>query len=203
MRKSNRLVYGIGTKGVVYPAKVGNGGNIKEYALWNSMLFRCTQKLWNKRPTYTGTTCSENFKSYTFFYEWCQTQVGFGNVDENNKNWYLDKDILVRGNKHYSEDTCVFVPVRVNNLFIKSDKIRGEYPIGVCLDKSGCKFTVQCRNEQGSRGTLGRFNTAEEAFKSYKVFKEAYIKQVANEYKEQLDTRVYTALMNYEVDIED
>lgn len=202
MRKSNVLVYGLGNKGTDYPAKV-DGKNIKEYAIWNSMLLRCTNKLWVKRPSYTGTTCSDNFKSYTFFYEWCHKQVGFGNTDENGKNWFLDKDILVRGNKTYSEDTCCFVPVRVNNLLIKSDALRGDYPIGVCFDTRNNKFMVQCCNGVGNRVRVSGFNTVQEAFKIYKTLKESYIRQVAEEYKEQLDFRVYKALIDYQVDIED
>ena len=43
------------------------------------------------------------------------------------KNYYeiaqermeIDKDILVKNNKIYSPDTCVFVPRRINSLLIK------------------------------------------------------------------------------------
>ena len=203
MRKSDKLVRGIGIKGMTYFTKIG-GKNVKEYDLWSSMLERCTQKCWDKYPTYTGVTCSENFKSYTYFYEWCQTQVGFKSKDENGKSWNLDKDLLVKGNKVYSEDTCVFVPLRLNSLLIKCDTSRGEWPIGVCLPNNSKKFkSVCCTNGTRKQKHLGLFNTPQEAFLAYKTFKEALIKEVANEYKEQLDSRVYEALMNYEVNEND
>jgi len=68
MNKSSKLVQGIGNKGTTYPTWDGKK-ILKEYAIWGSMLHRCTEKVWTTRPTYFGTTCSENFKSYTFFYE--------------------------------------------------------------------------------------------------------------------------------------
>ena len=45
--------------------------------------------------------------------------------------WELDKDILVKGNKIYSPDTCCFVPKEVNTVFTKRQSKRGDYPIGV------------------------------------------------------------------------
>ena len=50
---------------------------------------------------------------------------------------------------------------------------------------------------------LGMFKTVEEAFQAYKQAKEAYIKEVANKWKDQIDNRVYKALMNYQVEITD
>ena len=50
---------------------------------------------------------------------------------------------------------------------------------------------------------LGHFNTADQAFQAYKEAKEAYIKEVANKWKNQIDPRVYDALMKWEINIDD
>lgn len=202
MNKSNKLVCGIGIKGMEYPTKK-YGKFVKEYDLWKSMLRRCTEKHCVVQPSYIGTACSDNFKHYTFFYEWCQEQVGFGLVDEGGNCWQLDKDILVKGSKFYSECFCVFVPQRINLLLIKCNASRGEFPVGVSWHKIHKKFQSKYRTGGGERKFLGYFNTPQEAFQAYKTFKEALIKEVANEYKNQLDSRVYEALMNYEVNEND
>ncbi len=70
-------VYGIGILGTKYPSKI-NGVLTKEYILWCSMLQRCySNNFKTKQPTYIGCEVSENFKSYEYFYEWCNKQVGF------------------------------------------------------------------------------------------------------------------------------
>jgi len=202
MRNSNKLVQGIGFKGTDYPS-CSNGKPLKVYQMWRGLLERCTEKCWTNHPTYNGVTCSDNFKHYTFFYEWCQKQVGFGNTDENGRGWQLDKDLLVKDNKLYSEDTCVFVPQRINTLLVKCNTSRGKFPIGIHRNKHCGTFVSGCNNGTGRKVYIGSFKTAQEAFKAYKAFKEALIKEVANEYKEQLDSRVYEALMNYEVNEND
>lgn len=203
MNKSSRLVHGIGVKGMDYPAWE-NGKDTKEYALWSSMLERCTKKLWIKRPTYTGTTCSENFKSYSFFYEWCQEQVGFGDRDVNGNKWQLDKDLLLKGNKHYSEDTCVFVPPVLNLLLSRCSSSTGEFPLGVSWSKAAQKYIAQCgEGKKNKSAYIGVYTTVEEAFLAYKTLKEIRVKQVAEEYKNKLDTRTYAALMKYEANIND
>ena len=50
---------------------------------------------------------------------------------------------------------------------------------------------------------IGYFTTEIEAFHAYKEAKEAYVKEVANKWKGVLDTKVYVALMNYQVEITD
>ena len=54
-----------------------------------------------------------------------------------------------------------------------------------------------------NREYLGQFNSPEQAFYAYKLSKEAYIKEVANKWKDQIDPRAYEALMNYQVEITD
>ena len=41
----------------------------------------------------------------------------------------LDKDILFKNNKIYSNNTCIFVPQFINTLFCKRQNDRGEYQI--------------------------------------------------------------------------
>ena len=204
MAKNTRttLIRGIGTNNGKYYSWI-DGKTIIEYNIWQHMLFRCTESFWVKNPTYTGTTCSENFKSYSYFYEWCQSQVGFKSRDENNRIWQLDKDLLLKRNKVYGEDTCVFLPHKINCLLTKRQNARGQYPIGISWNKRDCRFQVGCNNDTGIKKALGNYKTIEEAFQAYKTFKEAYIKQVANEYKDKLDPRAYQALLNYRVEITD
>jgi len=116
--------------------------------------------------------------------------------------WALDKDILQKGNKLYSKDTCCFVPQEVNSLLIKRDNSRGEYPVGVCFRKATGKFMAQL-TVNGKQKTLGYFTTPEEAFQVYKAAKEAQIKAVADKWKYLLDERVFQALLAYEVNIDD
>lgn len=175
MRKAGfKLVRGIGHSDGKYLTSV-DGKNVKEYTLWYDMLLRCTEAFQNKYPTYKGTTCSEDFKVYSKFYEWCNRQIGFNSKEENGRNWHLDKDILVRGNKVYGEDSCVFLPAEVNTILVKSNSIRGKHPLGVCRDERRDSFIVQCKIGNRDKKYLGRFKTPEQAFQAYKTFKEAYI----------------------------
>ena len=138
---------------------------------------------------------SENFKDYSFFYEWCNSQIGFGGY-----GWQLDKDILVKGNKVYSEHSCVFVPQEINTLFVKCNKSRGKYPIGVTYSRG--VFIAQI-TKGGKRNSLGYFETVEEAFQAYREAKEDYIKVVADKWKDKIDPRVYKAMYEYEVEWDD
>ena len=191
-------VYGVGVLGAKYPSRV-NGVLTREYKLWMDMLRRCySDGFKKKRPTYEGCEVSDNFKSYEYFYEWCNKQVGF-----RNSGWHLDKDLLIKGNKVYSENTCVFIPAEINTLLIKCASTRGEHLIGVYWSKTANAFVAKVNKSKGKREYLGVFNTELEAFNAYKVAKESFVKEQANNWKSQIDERAYEALMNYTVEITD
>ena len=118
----------------------------------------------------------------------------------------LDKDILYKGNKIYSRDTCIFVPQRINNLFTKRDNDRGDYPIGMHKILSG-NYRVRCSNGFGKQIDLGVYPTKEEAFRVYKQCKEKVIKEVIDYYKGKIPEHHYyrlrEAMYNYEVEIDD
>ena len=191
-------VCGIGVSGSRYPTRV-NGRNTKEYVLWKSMLERCYSDSFKKKnPTYIDCEVSDKFKNYEYFYEWCHNQVGFGN-----NGWHLDKDLLAKGNKVYSESTCVFLPSEINTILVKCTASRGEHLIGVCWSKTHKAFKAQVSKNKGRSEHLGFFNTEIEAFKAYKTAKESFVKEQANKWKGKIDPRAYNALMNYKVEITD
>ena len=191
------LVYGVGVNdwdGNIWV----DGKNIKEYVLWRNMLQRCfSEKFKQSDPTYEGVTCSKEWLLMTGFVKDVSQMNGYGL-----KGWQLDKDILQKGNKLYSKDTCCFVPLEVNMLLTKSSKTRGEWPVGVCFHKASGKLTAKL-NINGKIKHLGLFSTPEEAFQAYKTAKEAQIKFVAQKWQHLLDERVFRALMVYEVNIND
>ena len=197
MGRKRSLVYGVGVNDWAGNVSVG-GKMITEYQLWQSMLQRCFDEKYKQRqPTYEDVTCSKDWLLMTSFIEDVSKMKGYGF-----EGWHLDKDILVKGNKLYSKDTCCFVPHEINLLLTKSDKSRGEYPVGVYFDKARGKFKAQLRIS-GKNKFLSYFPTPEEAFQAYKLAKEDQVKVVAEKWKDQLDERVYQALLAYEVNIND
>ena len=193
----SKLVYGFGFNDKSRPVNV-DGKIVKEYALWQDMLKRCfSEKYQTRCPTYKGCNVSDNFLNYSYFYDWCQEQIGFGKVDEKGRGWCLDKDLLFVDNKTYSETACVFVPQEINVFFTDRGNARGEYPLGVYFDKASGKFRAQCA-VNGKRQHLGYFNTPQEAFNAYKPFKEALCKQLALKWQHEIDSRLFHAMMKWE-----
>ena len=194
--KMSPSVYGVGVVGVNSIST--NRKPHQEYVFWNSMLQRCYDLSYQlKRPTYIGCTSSNNFKYYPYFKDWCNKQVGFGN-----KGWCLDKDILVKGNKLYSEDTCCFVPREINSLFALSGNARGLNPIGVQFNLEEGNYSARVSRD-GKHCHIGTYETKEDAFLRYKEAKELHIKSVAKRWFGKIDQNVFNALMTYEVGILD
>ena len=189
-----KLVFNVGVNDRKYPAKI-NGKNTKQYNLWKGVIRRCyDEKFHARQPTYLSCSVSDNFKSYSYFTEWCQFQVGFG-LD----GFQIDKDIVHRNNKVYSENTCVFVPREINTFFCDSRAVRGELPVGVCFHKTHCKYEAYC-NVNAKPKYLGLFTTPEEAYDVYKAFKENLCKELATKWRGQIDNRVYDAMMTWSVE---
>ena len=147
---------------------------------------------------YVDVTCVPEWHLFQTFAEWRDVQIGF-----NNEGWHLDKDILVKGNKIYGPDFCAFVPAEVNSLRNTRSRARSDSgTVGVLRTKYG-RFTASCKMGGSHAVYLGTYSTIEEAFLVYKETKEQYIKQRAFYWKDQIDERVYHALMNRTVDVDD
>jgi hypothetical protein len=186
------LVYGHGFNDYTGAVNI-DGKSIPSYRKWCGMLERCYSEKWHKKkPSYKDCEVSKEWQIFSNFKKW---------FDENNiEGYFLDKDILIKGNKTYSKETCLFVPEYINSLFIARTNDRGEYPVGVTYSKTNKCFIARV-SLHGVRKTFGRFSNAEDAFAAYKKGKEDYIQTVAKEYldKALISVQIYNALMTYEI----
>lgn len=181
-----KLYYGEGlyTKGK-YSTSV-EGKLTKEFTVWVKMIERCyREECWILNPTYEKCTVSENFKNFQYFAEWCQDKKGFNSV-----GWELDKDLL--GDNTYTEETCCFIPSRLN-LFIATlkKKKQGDLPMGVTI--RGNRFRANIKSE-GKKKYLGTFGTAEEAHMAYLESKEVEFYRIILEFSPQLSEKVVAGL---------
>ena len=189
-----------------YESKDGKWIGTWEYDRWRKMLIRCfDNKLKEKYPTYKDVTCCNRWLCFANFLEDLEILKQEYSWNEDIK-LNLDKDILYKGNKLYSLKNCVLVPNWINLLFIKNDAKRGNCPIGVSYHKQAKKYQANC-SINGKLTSLGLYNTPEEAFNAYKIAKENEIKKIANdcvskEYITQ-ESRLYNAMMGYQIEIDD
>lgn len=164
-----------------------------EYKAWNAMLRRCQPNgaIQKKQPAYIGCSVHPDFIKFQDFAEWCQTQIGFGN-----SGWQLDKDIIKPGNKVYGPDTCCFVPQEINKLFNLNLGKNSPYPTGVSWCNRTSRFMATIKID-GSKKFLGRFDTIKEAETAYLAAKRKHVVGVATHWRDQIDPRVYDAMINW------
>ena len=191
-------VYGVGVyKKGKYLSHGIDGKVTKCYHAWYDMLKRCYDKKWKKnRPTYNSCTVCEEWWDFQTFAEWWHKHY----YEIDGEEMCIDKDILVKGNKLYSPSTCVLVPKSINVLFVKGNKRRGGLPIGVS-ERKGLKGNSYIVSVRGVH--LGTYKTSHEAFLMDKINKEMIIQSIAEEYKPYIPSRLYEAMMNYEVEEND
>lgn len=186
------------------PYKAVNENNIKTkcYNTWSKMLQRCyVYNNYNKNYSYEKCTVCNEWLNFQNFAEWYDNNY----YEIPKENMTIDKDILVKENTMYGPNTCLIVPERINLLFTKRKAKRGELPIGVRISSKNGKYEARCNifDTKSKTKYLGYYNTPEEAFMAYKTFKENYIKQIADEYKNLIPEKLYNAMYEYEIDITD
>jgi len=171
-----KLVCGVGINDAMYT--VNNEGLCCPYYIqWHSIIQRCYK--FSKRKIYKGCYVHKEWHYFMNFRRWMENQ--------NWKNMYLDKDILILGNKEYGPKTCVFVTNHINTMF-QQTKLR-KLPKGT--HKQGKKYIARCPDRTGIRKYIGIFNTLEEANDMYI---KAKAKVLADEFKSIADTRVKDGL---------
>lgn len=173
MRIKRTLVYGVGLNDAdyyVHATERVDGKRITKwtcpfYGKWVAMLTRCFSETFkNKSPTYKDCSVAKEWLVFSCFKSWMETQNWQGNE--------LDKDLICRGNKVYSPEKCLFVSRRVNSFLVECDSHRGEWPVGVNLDRRSGRFLSRCNDVLAKKLVyLGYYDTPEEAHQAWLSFK--------------------------------
>lgn len=166
----------------------------KKYLTWFAMMQRCySENSLKRKPTYKGCSVCEEWWDFQKFCDWFDKNY----YEVNEEVMCLDKDILSKGNKIYSPETCVFVPQSINKLLTLRDRFRGDLPLGV--RKNGNNFSAFCNLENKSI-YIGTFKTEIEAEFAYKTFKNEVMKSMAIKYMDSIPINLYNVLIDYKMD---
>lgn len=173
--------------------------------LWSNMNTRCYNDNYHEeRPSYTECTiCDEWLDEETGkqnFFDWCCENFY---VIDGEDTVQLDKDILIKGNKVYSPDTCIFAPKKINDMFGgSSKKSDNDLPKGVSRSKKTGKYKPLVYVE-GRQVNVGMYDTPEKAWEVYACHRKCAIIAMADKYKGLIPDALYQAMMNWEISIDD
>lgn len=189
MKKKDGLVYGIGINDADYKVHgVLNGKRVRcpYYSRWLQMLRRCYDEKSSFRAMYIGVTVCAEWLRFSVFKAWMEKQPWQGNE--------LDKDLLFKGNKVYSPETCCLIPDRLNCLFLglsrhDFNKI-GAQPRVLASGETVWASTVKDMNTKSK--WLGTYKTQEEAHLAWRKAKYGVILDVVDWWKsDEVDKLCY------------
>ena len=153
------------------------------YGVWHDMVERCyNEKTRHAHMAYKDCTVCNEWLNYQTFCKWYYENyysTGEGRM-------HLDKDILVKNNRIYSPETCIFVPQRINMMFIHQPNKLG-LPTGMTKSSKGYRTLYNGK-------LLGIYINLDKALEAYMKEKRLHIKQVADEYKNKIPNKLYKAL---------
>lgn len=188
-----RLVCGVGYNSKREHKVYTGRRNTPAYQKWRNMFSRCySPKYHEKKPTYIDCMVSEDWHDFQDFADW------FYNNEFNHSDYELDKDLISPGNKIYSPEHCVLIPRQINSLLNSNKATRGDLPQGIHWDTRDKKYKAQI-NINNKRTSLGYFECIDDAFNTYKVAKEAHVKEKALEWQDRIARDVFDALMSWEL----
>lgn len=197
-------VYGVGFvgEGKYVPLSYKNKQDWQEYIdervyfFWVKMLQRTYGEDKPSNKTYKDCTVCPEWFNFQNFAEWALGQPYLREDDA-----CLDKDILVKGNRVYSPNTCCFLPNIVNIFINATYKKESGLPEGVNViqpktPNSKVGYVARC-HFLGKREYLGYFDCQIEAGEVYYKRKVEAAAALAEKYKGKIREDARLILINY------
>jgi len=185
--------YGITSFGVGYfgLGEFSSKDHPLAYEVWRGMLRRCyDEKLQEKIPTYIGCTVADEWHDFQNFAKWYTSHDYYG------LDYHLDKDLMFRGNKIYSKETCSLVPAKINTILTNLSASNSKSLTGVTYKEKKGLFQARIKSS-GIVRNLGFFETEIEAHNAYIRNKEKIVKMAAIEHRYEMEEVIFKALMNW------
>lgn len=164
---------------------------------WHNMVARCYRECYHKSHPGTiysqCTVCEEWLGDKQSFFDWLDTEY----YTVPGEQMDLDKDILVKGNRIYSPDTCLIVPHYINVMWSQLSISCPAFDEQEQVWYVGEDFYLS--PEKNSQ----KFEKLEDARAYCANVKYLHIKEVAELYKDKIPEKVYNAMLAWKVDEKD
>lgn len=185
----SKTVCGVGYRGMGKHISHIGIKNTPIYETWKSMLIRCySEKDRYLHPAYAECTVCEEWHNFQNFADWYENN--FYDIGDGTR-MHIDKDVIVKGNKIYSPETCIILPQRINMIFMEKAKKRDmDLPNAIYRCVKGYKASYNGKS-------LGVFKTLESAIEAHDKEMRVHIKQVARDYKDRLPPYIYDVLLKW------
>ena len=185
---SKKLVCGIGINDADYKVEFlveGKKQICPIYRKWRNMIHRCYSiKAKERDRCYRDVSVCKEWLTFSNFKSWMESQDWQGKE--------LDKDLLIKGNKVYSPEACIFIDRIVNVFMTDSALSRGCHLIGCYFDKQLLRFRSRCSNPFSKKlESLGLYNSELDAHQAWRKRKHELACQLA---ELQKDSRIADAL---------
>lgn len=179
-------LYNVGFLGVGTYAMTINGKPTCAHKAWSGVIERCySTRLRHSRPCYSDVTISGDWHNFQNFAKWFYSQRGA------ELGWEIDKDLLVTGNKHYSPETCILLPRRLNTAIIHVGS--NENVLGYSYHPVSKLYSTMVSTPAGGRNIY--FKTKDECVKYYYKSKSEQLSSLANEWREELDPKAFDSFI--------
>lgn len=186
-----KLLYGVGIndeESVSSPSINGVQIKCKIYTAWYDMLRRCYSTSYHKKyPKYIGcSVCPEWFK-FSSFKAWAL-------AEKKTEKCQLDKDLLIKGNKVYSPDTCCWIGQDLNK-FLTVDQVGKTNNLPTGVSYKGKRLQATCNNPFTKKlEHLGYYDSVEEAHLAWKIRKHEHALTYINTV---VDPRIKDAILRW------
>lgn len=183
--------HGVGYMGIGEFSSKLDGKDTLAYSRWSGILQRVySEKFLDENPTYRGCKVVDEWHNFQVFAKWFTSQKFYGA-----KGYDIDKDILDPSSKTYGPDTCRLVPNAINKLLLDSKTRRGDLPKGLTATPYN-RYAVQL-GKKGVATYIGTTDSISEGVEMYKAAKTKHVREMALEYKDQIDEDIFEVLINW------